>query len=280
MLWEFLKARTVPVCEALPAWFRNASVPYTWIARERWAEHKTSDTLFVIGSGPSVNNLSEAQWQHIGEHDSIGLNFAFLTRRPMTYFYLGYEPSSKDSILKAFSGEVREAYRHTLWFLPTKVLPRLVHPRTISEFFPPEPKLALFDLPPGLTLDSDRAFTREDFEFSLNYRGVMGVGLHLADLMDYKNIVLVGVDLHTFHHFFDEDPVMVEERKIYNAKMAAGGKFESMLPKHSKFRRMDEYYYALDELYFCPRGRKLYIANADNMLAPKLPVYLGFPRLK
>ena len=86
MLYEFLNARTVSVREAVPAWFRNASVPYTWIARERWAERKTSDTLFVVGSGPSVNDLSEVQWRHIGEHDSFGLNFAFLTRRPMTYF--------------------------------------------------------------------------------------------------------------------------------------------------------------------------------------------------
>jgi hypothetical protein len=102
MLWEFLKARTIPVREAVPAWFRNGSLRYTWIPYERWVERKTSDTLFVFGSGPAVNDLSEAQWQHIGDHDSIGLNFAFLTRRPMTYFYLGYEPSSKQSILEAF----------------------------------------------------------------------------------------------------------------------------------------------------------------------------------
>lgn len=188
--------------------------------------------------------------------------------------------NSKQSILEAFSGEAREAYRDALWFLPTKVLPRLVHPRTIPEFFPPEPKLALFDLPPALSLDSDRSFTLKDFESSLSYRGVMDVGLHLADLMGYKNIVLVGVDLHTFRHFFDEDPVMLKDRKIYNAKMAAGGKFESMIPKRNKFRRMDEYYYALDELYFCPRGQKLYVFNADNMLERKLSVYSGFPRLK
>ena len=62
--------------------------------------------------------------------------------------------------------------------------------------------------------------------------------------------------------------------------MAAGGKFESMIPNGNKFRRMDEYYYALDELYFCPRGQKLYVVNADNMLARKLSVYSEFPRLK
>ena len=129
-------------------------------------------------------------------------------------------PSSLFS--KRFFGEAREAYRDALWFLPTKVLPRLVHPRTIPEFFPPEPNLALFDLPPALTLDSDRAFTREDFEFSLICRGVMGAGLHLADLMGYKNIVLVGVDLHTFRHFFDEYSVMLEDRKNTTPKWLPG----------------------------------------------------------
>ncbi len=77
MLGEFLNARTIPVREAVPAWIRNDSLRYTWIARERWAERKTSDTLFVFGSGPSVNDLSEVQWRHIGEHDSLGSTSPF-----------------------------------------------------------------------------------------------------------------------------------------------------------------------------------------------------------
>lgn len=36
---------------------------------------RTSDTLFVLGSAWSINDISDARWKIIGKHDSIGLNF-------------------------------------------------------------------------------------------------------------------------------------------------------------------------------------------------------------
>lgn len=33
-------------------------------------------TLFVLGSGPSICTLTEAQWDHVGHHDSLGINFS------------------------------------------------------------------------------------------------------------------------------------------------------------------------------------------------------------
>lgn len=36
---------------------------------------KTSDTVFVLGSGSSVNNISDRKWEAVSRHDSIALNF-------------------------------------------------------------------------------------------------------------------------------------------------------------------------------------------------------------
>src|SRR5271168_4885428 len=36
---------------------------------------RTSDTLFVLGSAWSINEIDDERWQIIGRHDSVGINF-------------------------------------------------------------------------------------------------------------------------------------------------------------------------------------------------------------
>ena len=281
--------RMLSIIDALHRYHKNRGSDYEWIKAANWPSYKTSNTLFIFGSGPSINDITSAQWDVIRQHDSLGLNFAFLTYYPMTYYYLGYEIGLKNDIqgipehgiLRAFDYNTRLMYRNTLWFMPTKVLTRLVHPRLIPEFFPPSPKLALFKYPPVIGLEKDRPFRVEDFSKSLTYRGAMGVGLHLADRLRYKNIVLLGVDLHTHKHFYDDYDSMdnVLRERTSNGDYVdelPGGVFESMVPKGEKFRRMDEYYYAVNELYFKEKGCKIYVGNRDNILSPKIPYYPKF----
>lgn len=107
----------------------------------------------------------------------------------------------------------------------------------------------------------------------------MGVALSLADWMGYKKIVLLGVDLQTHKHFFDDLPEAREYSALYNSAMSQGGVYESMIPKGDKYRRMDEYYYAVRELYFRPKGIELFVGNEDNVLSPRLPFYPEFAAL-
>ncbi|MSR78074.1 MAG: hypothetical protein EXS63_07615 [Candidatus Omnitrophica bacterium] len=275
-LREYREQKILSGGEAITKVFKNRNLPVTWVSKDQWQKRKKSDTLFIFGSGPSINQLTPYQWEIIKRHDSMGLNFSFLTHYPTTYFYLGYEPSSKQSIRDTFSLKTRKLFENSLWFLPTKVLLRLVHPLTIPEFFPLNPKVAVFNFPNAIQLESDRPFRVEDFEKSLIYRGVMCVGLHLASLLGYRHIVLLGVDLQTHKHFFDDHEVMRRERQAYNHKMAPNKVFESMIPKTNKYRTMEEYYYALNELYFQPRRVQLYVGNQGNMLCPRIPFYGEF----
>ena len=36
---------------------------------------KTSDTVFILGSGWSINEITDARWSIIARHDSIAMNF-------------------------------------------------------------------------------------------------------------------------------------------------------------------------------------------------------------
>jgi hypothetical protein len=270
---SFFLKRYFSLMDAFAKWNQNKDIPYSMVSFDQWKKFKKSETLFIFGSGPSINDLTPDQWAHIQRHDTLGLNFAFLTKRPMTYFYLGYEPDSKDSIFNNFTSDVRELYKDTLWFYPTFNYYRLLHPLTIPEFFPPNVKIANFRFPTPINLLNDRPFMAEDFKKSLTYRGVMGVGLHLADILNYKKIVLLGVDLHTYRHFFDEIETIKEERVHYNAMFEKVGYFESMIPKENKFRTMDEYYYGVRELYFNPKNIEIYITTEDSILRPRMPLY-------
>ncbi|MGC1298446.1 MAG: hypothetical protein WA869_25750, partial [Alloacidobacterium sp.] len=39
------------------------------------ASLRASDTLFILGSAWSINDISDERWQIIGRHDSVGINF-------------------------------------------------------------------------------------------------------------------------------------------------------------------------------------------------------------
>src|SRR4051794_32647194 len=39
------------------------------------AAYKHSDTVFLLGSGPSINKISDARWHVIQQHDTWGFNF-------------------------------------------------------------------------------------------------------------------------------------------------------------------------------------------------------------
>ena len=274
---EYKNRGVIPFYKGIYNYYKNSNVKYKVVKTENWKDYKKSDTIFLLGSGPSINNISSSDWDIINEHDSMGLNHVFLTKKRMTYYLCGYEKHAYKIFKKIFTPEIRSIYKDTLWFQPLHSMYRLYHPRTIPEFFPEITNLAIFDAPKAIFLESDREFTIHDFYKSIIYRGVVCFGLYLITKLKYKKVVLLGVDLHTSKHFFDNYKEL-EERQWYNKfhQEHSNGLFESMVPKDAKFRRMDEYYYALNELYFKEKGIKLFVQSKNNILYPRIPIYPAF----
>src|SRR5262249_36622754 len=60
------------------------------ITRLSWvdlSQHRRSETLFILGSGPSINQISEERWRFIASHDSVGVNM-WLYHRFVPTFYV------------------------------------------------------------------------------------------------------------------------------------------------------------------------------------------------
>lgn len=195
-----------------------------------FSEYKSSDTLFVLASGGSIAQITDAQWEHIDQCDSVGLN-----RWPVHDFvptYLVFE-------LK-FAPKYRE-FRNEYWQLlehkqtQYSDVPMILKPSYIVRNFEPG------DLPEWLegeiiaSCDSgfERVVGRNGFhrnEKLLQYlydhgyfdrlevlyrkRGSVSQLLHFGVGLGYENIVLCGVDMVDSKYFFDERSEYYERQNV------------------------------------------------------------------
>ncbi len=270
------KLRYLPYRKIFFIWFKNRKLKYKIVSLNEVKMYKKSDTIFILGSGPSMNKLTEKQWQHISRHDSFGINFSFLLNFVPTFHSM---EDGKNKWLRNFVEQRFKPYRKdfskTIWFISEKHTSRFIHPRIIPDFFPEEPVGCFYKFPRAIGLNKNRPFTKEDFmNNSIVYRGSLTVALYLIDKIGYKNIVLLGVDLHTSKHFFDNLPEMQnyinKQKSIFGKKER---KFEAMIPKGNKRNPINEYLHAANELYFKPKDVSLYIGNKDNLLYPNIKIY-------
>ncbi len=51
------------------------------------SRYKQSDTVFILGSGASINALSSADWEKVKKADSIGFNYFLVHDHVPTYYF-------------------------------------------------------------------------------------------------------------------------------------------------------------------------------------------------
>tara|TARA_Y100000310_G_scaffold173103_1_gene173214 strand:+ start:897 stop:1829 length:933 start_codon:yes stop_codon:yes gene_type:complete len=267
--------------------FRNRNLKYKTYTFKTVQNYKTSDTIFLLGSGPSLNWLDRDQIKHIKEKNSIGFNKSFMRNDLVpTFHQYGWEKGNYRKYEKIFS-PFRGNYEGVINFVHTLFLGRLIHPLFTRTLFPKGlVKICIFKVPNPIYLSNERkSFRDDDFYESLSYRGTMSLGLDIvAYRLKYKKIVLVGVDLDTNSHFFDDDDLIkenksfsVEKRNEYYDKKFGVKKgtaaFESMYSIPGKPISMDEYYVSVAEYLKREKDIELFIAFKNNILYPRLPAY-------
>ena len=266
--------------EQLLAWILNRNHQYEILTIEDVRNQRRSDTLFILGSGPSLLKLTDSQWHYVGSHDSFGINFSFLVDFNPTYHIMNDGKSEwLREHMRSLLAPRRQTLSPTIWFISNRHTRRLIHPLYAPELFPIRPRVCIFRQPPRIILERDRPFAGEDFKQAILYRGTLSLVLYLALQLAYKRIVLLGVDLHTPKHFFDNMPEMqgyLEYNNRYQSNrfgVRAFTGFETMIPDGNASRPFDEYLYALNKLHLQPRGIAFYVGNPDNMLFPRIPYF-------
>lgn len=248
-------------------------------------ERKRSDTLFVLGSGASINEISDTQWQQIRKHDTVGFNFWLIHPFVPTYYFWEM-PLEEDrrSVFIDLLLRKQETYRDTV-FIGRRVWPNMVD--RVQEILDLTPLLDHYnalsvDLPPKSN------YSKGGFEKSiktLNQFGVIDLLLRkhllfhrrgsLSDIlafslgMGYKKIVLCGVDLLSTDYFFDQVPFKWKGSLLPIPPKVNGNVHSTVDPSKVDIT-IDEFLYIMRDLVLKPRQVTLELLSTKSRLYPEL----------
>lgn len=248
----------------------------------RW---KTSDTLFVLGSASSINEISDERWQVIEKHDSAGINF--WPAHPFVPRFFHFEnidfdlqPVMYDALQKLIERR-SEDYANTL--------------KIITEVNSTGQRQTVFELPEGIRKNLYVGFSmpvvarnEEELRYGIRYFRSIGVFsphtkvpwlfkyggsviamMTLGVLMGYKRIVLCGVDLNKQDYFY-------QDAKRYPE--CAGWEFASRNEAHLTTRRLpwlvpaQSAVHIFKELVLDPGNIELFVESRASTLYPQVPL--------
>lgn len=254
-----------------------------------WVEARTSDTLFILGSGASINTYSEQEWAAIAAADSVGFNNWMLHPFIPTFFVTepgkdltqlkdeyrnlerrGYRDARVPILIKD-----AERYRHeelcgVLEAMPAALLPqvRLSWDWEMQEERLPHFRryLRLFDRLGMMTSPVFPSLRKRASVFNLTV---------LALRAGYRKIVLCGVDLTGTPYFFagrrDE---LAAQGYWLPAPAPVGAAHKTNDPQHGAITVACALE-ALRDVVLAPRGVELSVALPSSGLYPSLPSYFA-----
>jgi hypothetical protein len=263
---------------------RIADAGLPLITAERLQRVKRSDTLFVLGSGSSINNIPASRWAAIRQHDSIGLNYWLYHDLVPTILYFEVMPDHEDSLIGSFTGmanALAPRYRDTL-----KIASEFHNGVRLPAGLSPEFRETLF------AHVSVPMFVDTDTQLSTSLRLLKGLGvfrpgrpprtlfkhagsvtaaISLAVNMGYRRIVLCGIDLTSPQYFFQDKALYPEAGAFFGAIQE--GKHETLLPGLYRLTYpADKVIPAIKKHVLDPMGIALFVEDASSALHPKIPV--------
>jgi hypothetical protein len=244
---------------------------------------KTSDTVFILGSGWSINEISDHRWDVIGHHDTIGFNFwpvhPFV---PRIFVFENLCTSIQQDLYRAFLTTIQrraQDYRHTVK-IATEPHPR--SERQLLHELPPQFRENLYlgytapvtarseeELEAGIGfLRSQGVFEPGDrLEWLFKYGGSVIAMLSVAVRMNYRRIVLCGIDLGRQDYFY-------QDRQRYPA--SADWEFAPRKDVHLTARRLrwmvpaQQVIQAFKRVVLDPAGIDIFVENRSSTLFPAI----------
>lgn len=241
---------------------------------------KSSDTLFVLGSGPSINRIPAERWKAIAGHDTVGFNFWLLHPFvPKMYFFesLPRDNPAYRPLLDALTERAEdyaetvkvimdmEPPRESLFELPAGIRRKLYAAKTISMLARDERELAA-----GLRYLSRRGTFRPvpRFDALLKYNGTLTSMINLGLKMGYRRIVLCGIDMKRQDYFF-QDPILYP--RTHTLEFAPRDEKHHTYTSNPWMVPMSTVVKEMDRAVLKPAGVELYLENRESALWPQVP---------
>lgn len=190
--------------------------------RNNLIKNKKSDTLFILGSGFSLNTISDHQWEIIQACDVLTFNHSYMANVQATYYLceladdmtmskIGsdlYSINDYDNVPKLFTPEAPNILQainrfNKLTLLNSVFTPVVWFPHCEYKYFKEQFwRLSQFSRFLPVSYPSVQTIFRASLDRAI------GLGIQL----NYADIVLLGVDLNT--KYFFEDPKLLRKNLV------------------------------------------------------------------
>jgi hypothetical protein len=243
---------------------------------------KKSDTVFIFGSGPSINAIPREKWSAITKHDSMACNFwLFHKFVPTFYFYeaIGCRDGKCLEVFRRIAEKRAQDYAHSI-----KVVTGLLELAPEFDLFRPDSWAD--DL---YTVYTIPVAARDELEFTYGLRLVRSLRLFscsrrirfifkqassvtglisLAVRMGYKQIVLCGVDLQNGEYFYQNPKLYPEGAQVEFQPRSA---YHLLVTPQPWKILTDTAVVLMKHEILEPAGVKIYVENRSSRLWPAIP---------
>ena len=247
---------------------------------------RSGNSIFILGSGASINGISADQWQKLKQTDTLGVNyFYFHEFRPQMHFVeLGRSNEARDAIHELLLNDSERSNEKV--YLQIRHLLRIGQKLDAGAgravlyspmIFKTRDTNLLQDLLKKHYLSSDEA------EPLIHHASTLDCAIHFAVKKGYRNIYLLGVDLRKNEYFWDADSsnsVYERARKVVNADYQIGKWSRDPGLVHATANQaMTEkldcldvctYLKLVDNSILNPAGISLKVCNPDSLLTDYL----------
>ena len=194
---------------------RFARHRYQTVGETELRSARSSDTVFIFGSGYSLNELTPEEWGHFGQHDTFGFNAFYNQRWVPVRFYVLRGGVYGELRWRPYAEEVGEALRatplldDTIYLLQGEYLAQFTNQLVGYGFLPEGARL--FRYRTSRTSD----LPKRSFADGIKHQGgTLTDAVHCAYCMGWNEIVLVGVDLYDSRYFWlDPDKTLAHDKE-------------------------------------------------------------------
>ncbi|KKN09476.1 hypothetical protein LCGC14_1046170 [marine sediment metagenome] len=198
------------------------------LTQEQFKKKKTSDTIFVLGSGWSINNVTDDEWNIIKKHNSAGFNWSCKHSFEPTFFLIREQANLPQ---RKHKGEtIKTLIKRVNRYTQTACIICDVRKHTPRAYnYGGDKRITAQCI---VVRDNNnrkhsrkphKYFKLDPFKHGLIHgRCTMYNILHLVTYLQYKQVVFVGVDLRDSRYFWldkkDTRHTLVKKGKKHDGK--------------------------------------------------------------
>jgi hypothetical protein len=288
--------------QSLYSVIKYSKLGYPIINTSKLSSKRNSDTLFILGSGPSINELSSDDWIQINSSDSWGFNFWFCHDHVPNCYFL-QSPISQisekkylfnlDIMMAKMLMDKKGKYENVNFFVrgdgvnnfkfhQTEIGKSLLENNFTYNFIPELVINSSSKISPEILINelnkSNYFETSKNINLIPKFGSTIGELIPLALICGYKKIILCGIDMNDGSHFYDSN--------LYFKKY----KFLEVLSKKNRDREIHEHMdnshreYTLKNIIielnkFAKNAfdSQIYVSSETSSLYSEIPKYILKP---